>query len=199
MNKHKGPGACRNAGILKASGEWIAFLDSDDIWEENKIEICIKAIRENPKANFFCHNEIFEKKNGKEVILKYNKRFNNNFNLSTQLFYANMFSTSAVICKKNILINNGCFNETLMSAQDYELWLRLSPILNVIFIKDVLGRYVERKNNITNTNIILRFKNELRIIFLHKNKANFFLIIIRLFRVLLSYTHQLIKKLTFKI
>ena len=64
--------------------------------------------------------------------------------LLSQLYIKNMFSTSAVICKKDLLIDYGLFDEELLSSQDYELWLRLSTNINLKFIREFYGCYVIR-------------------------------------------------------
>jgi hypothetical protein len=49
-NSHGGPGAARNAGILAASGEWVAFLDSDDVWFPEKLSCVVAFIGLHPEA-----------------------------------------------------------------------------------------------------------------------------------------------------
>ena len=55
-----------------------------------------------------------------------------------------------------------------MSAQDYELWIRLSPFIRPQFINEVLGKYIERDGNISSNNLILQFKNEIIIALMHR-------------------------------
>ena len=59
-----------------------------------------------------------------------------------------------------MLIENGLFDESLLSSQDYELWLRLSPHIRPFFIHTALGSYIDRKDNITSTNFLRRWKNQ---------------------------------------
>ena len=160
-NAHQGPGAARNKGILASSGEWIAFIDSDDIWYENKIEEIEKVIRTDKKFNFICHDEILIKKNGHKYPLQYSLKYNSKMSLFDQLYNSNIFSTSAVVCKKKLLIEQSLFDEDLMSAQDYDLWIKLASKIKLFIINKPLGEYIERKGNITSKNIFRRYKNEI--------------------------------------
>ena len=63
-SKHNGPGKARNIGIENANNEWLAFLDSDDIWWSNKLEMVEASIKKNKNINFICHDEMLVKING---------------------------------------------------------------------------------------------------------------------------------------
>lgn len=158
-NLHRGPGAARNSGIIASTGEWIAFLDSDDDWRPNKLEQVSKIIEHNSNVNFICHAEEHIYIDGNREIADYSLLYNPHDKLTKQLYKLNLFSTSAVTCKKQLLIEHGLFDETLMSSQDYDLWLKLSPHINPFFIKESLGSYVYRKGNITSNNRLRRWKN----------------------------------------
>ena len=62
-NSHSGPGAARNSAINATNRNWIAFLDSDDIWGNNKISQIQKSIIDNPEANCFLHWEEYNRIN----------------------------------------------------------------------------------------------------------------------------------------
>ena len=86
-NKHKGPGAARNECIKHATGNWISFLDSDDLWEKNKLEVVVGVINKNKSKNFIFHNEAKIKLNGdKELLHDFAKFYNNDLSLSYQLW-----------------------------------------------------------------------------------------------------------------
>ena len=113
--------------------------------------------------------------------------------MQTQLYWANIFSTSAVTCQRDLLVNHGYFNENLMSAQDYELWIRLSPFIRPQFINEVLGKYIERDGNISSNNLILQFKNEIIIALMHRRLVLKLLVFFRVIRIVLSYANKLVK------
>ena len=184
---HRGPGAARNVGIHAAKSEWIAFLDSDDYWLPNKLLRMSKEITENPNSNFLCHNEILKGDGLHEQSLDYGSMCKSSYSIPEQLYARNFFSTSAVLCRRSLLIENNGFDETLMSAQDYELWLRLSPYIKVHFVSDVLGEYRFRPGNITSGKIWPRFKNNLRVLWRHKDKTDFSGFVLNFLRLLYSY------------
>jgi glycosyltransferase involved in cell wall biosynthesis len=165
---HNGPGASRNQGVIAAKSEWIAFLDSDDLWYTDKLLEVDKAINRNSDINILCHSENYVPLNGEKRVLNYGKYIVKHVGFKTSLFRVNPFSTSATICKKELLLQHGMFDENLMSSQDYELWLRLAPSMNPYFIENVLGEYYERQGNISTTKSLLRLKNMLIIYFRYR-------------------------------
>jgi len=158
LGTHKGPGAARNQGINISNYDYIAFIDSDDIWYENKLSICEDLISKNPRHNLFIHDENYIRKNHNNRVI-----INGNFEeyLPSSLYNRNCLSTSAVILKKDLIDKYGGFDEKLMSSQDYELWLRLSPHLKVFKIDQVLGEYRETLNSITSKFYIHRIFDQL--------------------------------------
>ncbi len=196
--QHKGPGAARNKGIKVASGDWIAFLDSDDVWKTNKLAEIERVITSQSKVNFICHDEIFIKKNGKRKIMRYGRNYREELSLFKQLYYSNMFSTSAVICKRSLLLEHGLFNEELQSAQDYELWLRLSSKIEPLFIHSELGYYIERDGNITSGSLIKRLNNEFKIAWKYSDKSSNKEIFMRLMRIIGSYTRQFFSRILYR-
>ena len=199
-SKHNGPGKARNIGIENANNEWLAFLDSDDIWWSNKLEMVEASIKKNKNINFICHDEMLVKINGDKKEMLHSSSFNNNLPLKRQLYYANFISTSTVVCNKKLLNSeHSFFDESLMSAQDYELWLRLSSLdsnatqkINLLFIKEILGEYVERKGNITSGKLFSRLKNDIKISLKHRKDIPIRIVFLRFLRIFLSYFKQLI-------
>jgi glycosyltransferase involved in cell wall biosynthesis len=196
-NSHCGPGAARNAGLKIAKGQWIALLDSDDCWEKHKLESVVRVIEANKDVNFICHNEQFHLINGSKKQLDYHAMYDNKRPLIPQLFRRNLFSTSAVVFEKQLLTHSGYFNEQLMSAQDYEMWLRMSPDIRVYFTQDYLGHYLEREGNISSTSGLKRWWNVLKIYFMHRNKVNFLSFIVILIFHFYSLAKLVIKRVIY--
>jgi glycosyltransferase involved in cell wall biosynthesis len=178
-SQHLGPGAARNTGIAAARGSWVAFLDSDDLWLPNKIDLVASAYINNSYANFICHNEI-HRRDSMDMMVDYFSKYDEEKSLSPQLFNGCFLSTSAIICKKSLLTHFGGFDNSFPNAQDYELWLRMSPKISLLMLPDVLGVYVVRSGNITSRPLWTRSKNVYRVIRGNKSLVSKYAYIIRI-------------------
>ncbi len=163
INKHEGPGAARNKGIENASGDWISFLDSDDLWNDNKLERVVGHILKNDDTDLVCHSLIV-KDGSKETLMDPSKYFNNKIDPFLSMYRENYLYTCALTIKKDILYQAGLFDNKLLSAQDYDLWLRLGLInkIKMGFIEDPLSKYIVREGSIS-SNVERRLKCMLEI------------------------------------
>ena len=187
-----GAGASRNEGLKAAKGKWIAFLDSDDFWTEDKLEKCKKVIEMNPEINLISHDE-YKLKNGIVIgELNYSKKNKKYPFTPRRLYWSNYFSTSATVLKRSEVQNN-LFEPSLRSCQDYEFWLRLSSKLKPYFLSDKLGYYRVHQNNITSGPILRRWKNELRVAYLYKPAMGCSLYIMKCMRIHASYSVSKLK------
>ena len=187
INSHTGPGGARNKGIDKSSYPWIAFLDSDDIWYNNKIFVVKKNILENPSLNCFLHWENFIRINGEKVELRHGEFLSkSNYSVQKQLYKANYFSTSALVCKKSLIEESGGFDISLPNAQDYDLWLKMAPKIKLLIIKELLGEYVEQKNSISARPYVQRIFSELRLAIRHRKKGSVYLFYYKVLRLFIT-------------
>ena len=186
LNPHEGPGAARNHGIFATKLPWIAFLDADDTWEPEKIKRVRQAIKKSPEVNCILHWEKYVRADGSLTTLEHGKNYEQNFSISKQLYRNNFLSTSAVVCRRSLLLEAGCFDVTLPNGQDYDLWLKMSPMMKIKIISEILGNYLEEADSITARPYYKRFISNLRIVWRHRDKGNICVMLWKIMRVLIS-------------
>lgn len=119
---NRGVSAARNLGIKKSSGDFLAFLDSDDLWLPEKLSCQLDFFKNNPDA-MICQTEEIWVRKGKRVNpkKKHKKPSGMIFEPSLQLC---LVSPSAVMMRRIFFDLKGFFDETLPACEDYDLWLR---------------------------------------------------------------------------
>ncbi len=129
---NSGVSSARNLGITKSTCEWIAFLDSDDIWSTDKLNSHVEFHKHNKNILMSYTDERWVR-NGVEVNIpkKYKKYGGHIFkNCLSHCIIA----PSATLIHKNLLDKVGLFDEKLEVCEDYDLWLRVAIEHEIGFI-----------------------------------------------------------------
>ena len=131
-----GVSTARNTGISSARHNWIALLDSDDIWHENKLEQQITALNNSPEF-LICHSDEIWVRNGIRVnqMDKHKKKGGHIFQHCLPLC---VISPSAVMIHRSLFEEIGLFDDTLPACEDYDLWLRICSRYPVLYIDEAL-------------------------------------------------------------
>ena len=147
-NRSGGPAIPRNRGIYTSKGEWLAFLDSDDIWLPNKLERQIEIIQNYQNIRAICSNSKIMKN---DIILEKNYfDFTNDqiFNFD-KLMECNYIITSSLVIHKSLAIKMKGFpeNNIFVSVEDYVLWLSCSMLTDIYYINEPLLIYRDEPND----------------------------------------------------
>jgi len=142
--KNKGVSHARNTGIKASKHEWIAFLDSDDIWMQRKMEQQVIFHKANPNILFSHTGERWLRDNRH---VKYPKSLKKP---SGECFLQNIstckIATSSALIHKSIFEEVGYFNEELSVCEDYDLWLRVTNRYNIGLInKELITKFAGHK------------------------------------------------------
>lgn len=121
---NQGQSLARNAALAKARGEFIGFLDSDDIWYFDKLERQLAAFGAHPEVHIVHGDEATIDEQGRELSRENMRRYSGW--ITPQLLTDNCVSITTALVRRECFDTLGGFDPKYGVADDYELWLRFS-------------------------------------------------------------------------
>ena len=170
FQNNQGPAAARNNGLKYSKGEYISFLDADDLWDKEYLNKTFNLINENKLdvvltdyyADYYDSNDIFIKREYRYIA---NLVTDNNNKLYSQLFkrfQGGFEGTTAMLITKKCFEMVGRFDEKLRILEDWDLWLRIAKYnLKIGHLKEPLRIYRRYGNSEcrNKNNFKLKFNN----------------------------------------
>jgi glycosyltransferase involved in cell wall biosynthesis len=135
-----GPNGARNVGVRAARTRWIAFLDDDDVWAPDKLRRQLDLLDANPEAQWCGSAAVFFDQEG--AIVHYQPAPSSD-NLLRTLLAANRISGggSVVVARRELLLDAGGFDESLVFGEEWECWIRLALRAPAVFVPQPLVGY----------------------------------------------------------
>jgi glycosyltransferase involved in cell wall biosynthesis len=155
-------GAARNKALEKSNGEYISFLDVDDLWLSEKLELQVQKMKDEPKA-VVCYSDGYDMYEGKKSKKKFSSHKNIKFHkgyIFDKLILSNFINWQTVLINKILSGDNLYFNEELTYSEDHEILLRLSLCGEIIFLKDPIVYYRLHENNMSHNYKLILIENE---------------------------------------
>lgn len=146
-----GVATSRNIGIERATGDFIAFNDSDDTWKLDKIEKQMRVMKSNSDCMLvYCaFNKIYLDGHRERVPNNEMSLENLQGNIFMSLLKRNFVSTQTMLFRRKCLEQEGLFKTGLRALDDYELVLRVAEKHKILFVNECLVDVLESENSIS--------------------------------------------------
>lgn len=133
--QNRGISSARNAGITISRGDYLAFLDVDDLWKKSKLSTQVKAMEEG--ESLVSYTDEIWMRNGKRVNQRdRHKKYSGS--IFERCLPLCIISPSSVVIKRDVFSDVGLFDESLPVCEDYEMWLRISSRYSILFVDKLL-------------------------------------------------------------
>lgn len=155
LSKSNG-GVCsaRNRGIHEAKGEYIAFLDGDDLWDKDYLAEQARMMADFPEASMWGIN-FAEVTNGNQLVRRLATGLTDNFRGYVEDYFgltkkgriSDLFHSSAVVIRKKVFDEVGVFDERIKIAEDVDMWWRIIAVYPIAFYDKYMVYYQQDTEN----------------------------------------------------
>ena len=160
----QGGSQARNRGIAESQGSWLAFLDDDDVWRPEKLDLQLRSCLRHPhavacSAAYMVHYPLSITR---KVMTP------SHIPLGQLLIRNALGGASVCLCKSVVVKEMQGFNSTLRSAQDWDLWVRLRMRGDIVSVTTPLVDYMIHFNDRISNNMHSQYLGAKRFYFKHR-------------------------------
>lgn len=160
-----GVSLARNKGIQIASGDFVCFLDADDVFLPEKIKRQIDYFEQHPECDLVYTNGIVVDQKGNRVCDGcVQRKTGYSGDVFRELLIRNFITTSSVMVRKEKILFQEPFKQKYKASQDYDLWLTLSRDCNFGYLDDFLFEYRTTASGITSRHNYLMYQEHIDIL-----------------------------------
>lgn len=147
--QNQGVAAARNAGIRAACGEWVAFLDADDALLPQAIESNLACAKAHPAAGVIYGDAAVVDPDGSQQCLFLEGKPPAEGWVFDRLLNSGFINCSAVMVRRQALLEVGLFRAGMRHAEDYELWLRLARHCEFARVPEPIAVYYRQPSGLS--------------------------------------------------
>jgi glycosyltransferase involved in cell wall biosynthesis len=138
---NRGEGGARNTGVRSGTGEYIAFLDDDDVWRPEKLQLQVEALARSSEEIGAVYTGTVEIDVLDRRILRSRLKGKNGDLYWDLITKEQSITVSSVLVRKSCFDKVGLFDESIPAGLDYDMWLRIAREFKFVFIKLPLVEY----------------------------------------------------------
>ena len=156
---NQGASAARNRGIEAAQADYICFLDADDYWYHNHLEVLHNLIYDFPKGGLYCNRYSIKVSHTKIIKLTFDN-IDEIYNGYVEDYYLSSLknriaSSSSIAIRKSVFEKVGLFDKNISSGQDIDMWIRIVNNYPVVISNKITAVYnYQIPNTLSKTNIL---------------------------------------------
>lgn len=162
--ENQGLAAAVQTGLIAATGEWVAFLESDDLWREDYLQTKLEAAEKYPGAGFIYNGVEFFDKNAESVRAKFQSIIDKNRKLKSprKMFYSfgyeNPVLTMSSVMAKRVLFDGLSFDTPIDKLLDWYLYIQLARKTDFYYIDKPLTLWRQHSDSYLNQRRRIKFR-----------------------------------------
>ena len=161
---NKGQSAALNLGLAHATGRYIAFLDSDDVWMPDKLAVQVRYLEQHADVGLVYGNGIAIDENGHKLYDIYRSGHHERSDPCRVLLDCYFLLPNNALLRRELMERAGGFDESLRAAQDHDMAIRVAELTRLAYIDQPVFCYRRHPDSISSRKVDIRWQNGFRIL-----------------------------------